>query len=342
MRVPIILALALLLIGAPSVMAFTPIEHVPAAGDALDLAPQGDAFSPGATAGRASPSASLIVWWSVLAVVCTACLVALWRRDVIRPGSFAKLAPRDLGPWPSIFWLMATLALLVVGTIAAAMTMWIVGVDAARPEAMTTRQAAIIGLVHQVCVLIAALGVVITIGRMPPSRGLAAARDAGLWFRPRDIVLGFAGIALCLPVTLAASQLAMMIHRLTTRASGETLAHDTLRRLVHDADTWAWVSAATAVLVAPIAEELLYRGFLQSSLLKASGRAWTAILGTSVMFTLMHASVTSGWYALVQIFALSVGLGIAFERTRSLGVPVVMHVCFNAANVALALAMHAK
>ena len=38
-------------------------------------------------------------------------------------------------------------------------------------------------------------------------------------------------------------------------------------------------------------------------------------------------------------FVLSIGLGIAFERTKRIGVPILMHVLFNAGNVAITLMM---
>jgi membrane protease YdiL (CAAX protease family) len=34
---------------------------------------------------------------------------------------------------------------------------------------------------------------------------------------------------------------------------------------------------------------------------------------------------------------LGLAMGIAFERTKRLGVPIIMHICFNGLNVALAL-----
>ena len=37
------------------------------------------------------------------------------------------------------------------------------------------------------------------------------------------------------------------------------------------------------------------------------------------------------------LFALGAGMGLAYERTRRLGVPIVMHMGFNAANIALAM-----
>jgi membrane protease YdiL (CAAX protease family) len=65
---------------------------------------------------------------------------------------------------------------------------------------------------------------------------------------------------------------------------------------------------------------------------------WISILGTSTLFTLVHrmGQPPVPWHALVPIFVLSVSMGVAYERTKRIGVPIAMHVCFNALNVALA------
>ena len=62
----------------------------------------------------------------------------------------------------------------------------------------------------------------------------------------------------------------------------------------------------------------------------------TAITLTSVAFVLMHMTVASP-HALAPLFVLSLGLGWAYERTGRLAAPIVMHMVFNLANLALAL-----
>ena len=44
------------------------------------------------------------------------------------------------------------------------------------------------------------------------------------------------------------------------------------------------------------------------------------------------------YYALAPLFMLSVTMGLAFERTKHIGVPIVMHAAFNALNIALVVA----
>ncbi|MCE7972903.1 MAG: CPBP family intramembrane metalloprotease [Leptolyngbya sp. PLA1] len=165
----------------------------------------------------------------------------------------------------------------------------------------------------------------------------ASAPSAGLSFKPRDLPLAIV-LGLCVfPLTQCASFAAVALHRL----SGGTynhIAHESLQTILdHRTDPWTWALGLVAVVIAPIVEETLYRGCLQSAFLRLTGRPRASIVFSAAVFTLAHVGV-GPWYGLVPIFVLSLGLGLAFERTRSLAVPIGMHVVFNAANVALALA----
>jgi membrane protease YdiL (CAAX protease family) len=55
------------------------------------------------------------------------------------------------------------------------------------------------------------------------------------------------------------------------------------------------------------------------------------------VFAVAHRTAGVPWYAIVTLFVLSVCLGAAFERWRSIGVPIAMHMAFNAGNVVLAM-----
>ena len=87
--------------------------------------------------------------------------------------------------------------------------------------------------------------------------------------------------------------------------------------------------AAVAVLLAPLLEEILFRGHLQTASVRLLGRPG-AILGVSLLFALIHPQTHQP-----AIFTLSVLLGIAYERTGRLWVPIFMHMCFNAVPVLL-------
>jgi hypothetical protein len=84
-----------------------------------------------------------------------------------------------------------------------------------------------------------------------------------------------------------------------------------------------------AVVIAPMFEEVFFRGFAYPTLKQRLG-AWPAMLIVSAIFALSHAHLPS----LVPLFALAIGLALAYELTGSLFVPIGMHALFNAVMVA--------
>ncbi|NIS30164.1 MAG: CPBP family intramembrane metalloprotease, partial [Actinobacteria bacterium] len=90
------------------------------------------------------------------------------------------------------------------------------------------------------------------------------------------------------------------------------------------------------LLIGP-GEELLYRNVVQKSLYDAFSRP-AAVVVASVVFAAAHVPAYSSAGAtplgvlntLTVVFALSVVLGAAFERTRNVLVPALIHGGFNA------------
>jgi membrane protease YdiL (CAAX protease family) len=140
-----------------------------------------------------------------------------------------------------------------------------------------------------------------------------------------------------------------------------------LQRMVLDHPTAgiACLAVLSAVLLAPAAEELVFRGIIQSWLTqwtlrslpdepapamerdgledqaidvipalapvpqtqnRSFGSAQLPIVVTSALFAAVHADQ---WPAPVPIFFLAVGLGLAYQRTGSLVASFVMHALFN-------------
>lgn len=83
------------------------------------------------------------------------------------------------------------------------------------------------------------------------------------------------------------------------------------------------------VVLAPIAEEIVFRGVLLPSLARHWG-VRVAVVGSSALFAFMHVTP----YAIVPIFVLAVALGVLFVRTGSLWVCIAAHVLFNATGLA--------
>lgn len=90
--------------------------------------------------------------------------------------------------------------------------------------------------------------------------------------------------------------------------------------------------AILALGVAPVMEELIYRGLLYPTV-KQLGFPRSALWGTSVLFAMSHVNLLS-FLPLVCFGALLVWL---YETTDNLLAPITAHFVFNAINVALAL-----
>jgi len=95
----------------------------------------------------------------------------------------------------------------------------------------------------------------------------------------------------------------------------------------------------TAVLIAPLLEEMLFRGLFQtmirSFLLNFRYRqsAWLSIIISAALFAVVH-QAPGHW---PTIFILGVCLGYAYEKSGSLFRPIFIHCLFNATAVIAAL-----
>ncbi|MDQ6681963.1 MAG: CPBP family intramembrane metalloprotease [Chloroflexota bacterium] len=92
------------------------------------------------------------------------------------------------------------------------------------------------------------------------------------------------------------------------------------------------VIGITFVLVAPIAEEIFFRGIAFNAWEREYG-ARRALIGSALLFALVHASLV----AFLPIFGLGLVLALVYRRTRNLAAPIALHATFNAIAVALAL-----
>jgi membrane protease YdiL (CAAX protease family) len=85
---------------------------------------------------------------------------------------------------------------------------------------------------------------------------------------------------------------------------------------------------AAAVIMAPLGEEFLFRGYFYPVGKRFFGAAPSAVL-TAVIFALLHANVVS----FAGLFLLALCWALAYEHTGSLLVPITMHASFNAMNL---------
>lgn len=102
-------------------------------------------------------------------------------------------------------------------------------------------------------------------------------------------------------------------------------------------ETSPWLRAYfifLAVVLAPVVEEILFRGMLLPALAKRFGAA-AAVVITAMVFAAIHAHVPS----LVPLFVLACALSLAYIGTGSLAASMIMHAAFNGLTVSLLLAV---
>jgi uncharacterized protein len=91
--------------------------------------------------------------------------------------------------------------------------------------------------------------------------------------------------------------------------------------------------AVTAVVLAPLFEEMFFRGFLQPLLSRTLGVALGVIL-TALLFGGLHSSEYKGaWQYVAGITLVGIALGVVRAKTNSIIPGAVMHGCFNAVSV---------
>lgn len=98
---------------------------------------------------------------------------------------------------------------------------------------------------------------------------------------------------------------------------------------------WWWLLVVVAVVGAPIAEEILFRGFIVSFLARSRlGFAGAAVI-SSALWTAMHAGYSA--QGLTLIFLLGLILSAILWRTGSLRAPIFCHAVYNAGSMAFLL-----
>jgi len=85
----------------------------------------------------------------------------------------------------------------------------------------------------------------------------------------------------------------------------------------------------TVVIVAPLFEEMLFRGLFQTIIRSFAAGPWLSIMIGSALFAMVH-NEPAHWPAL---FVLAACLGYAYERSGSLLRPIFIHSLFNATTI---------
>ena len=177
------------------------------------------------------------------------------------------------------------------------------------------------------------VAVILAFARFHFARGLK-----GFGFRlrtiPRDFGAALVSLLAVWPLVLAMIVLATAIGKTLRGQDFEMPQHKELELMAEFPGLFSRILIVfLAVVIAPLLEEMLFRGVLQTVIRSYVGRPWFAIVITSILFAMVHENYEH-WPAL---FVLATGLGYLYERSGSLFQPIFMHALFNGVTVAAAL-----
>lgn len=309
---------------------------------------------------QADPSAggdaAALARWAVLGILSAVGLAIAWRAGAFRARSVA--GPERLGggvamaaPWMSIVFAGAIVWLAsqaVYGAMIAERARPAVTIPAAtlpadgptsRPQVeLTTGDLAFLSTVP------ALLGAgVMVVGAAVSAPGLLGR----LGLVPGDAArgLGYAAAGFCVAYPLVVWVLLGLERAYRAAGFEHPKRHELLERLGESPAALPTAAILVgAVVAAPLFEELLFRGGVQSLLRTWLARpaqpgwsgaagAWGAIVLTSLLFSMIH----TAWMA-PAIFVLSLCIGYLYERTGNLWAAILLHAGFNAAMTAMSLA----
>lgn len=244
-------------------------------------------------------------------------------------------APDAIGPPPPLVWFAGAFALYLLaqafgGLVALALTDAPVSPDAPPDFQTLSVSTGAFSLVAGVL----SVGAIVLFRRLSKRAPEPATPRSG-------VAAGLLGFLAAVPVLVVVGDLSALMHIWLAGARPDPIAHDTLHLLLdHRADPMVLLLVGGAVVGAPVFEETVYRGLLQTSLVRALRMRWLAVALTAGLFTLAHVGSRGGVpaQALPQILAVGLVCGLLREHPRAgLSGAMVFHMLFNACNVVLAL-----
>jgi len=153
----------------------------------------------------------------------------------------------------------------------------------------------------------------------------------------KDFFMGFVNLLATWPLMMAAITMTMFVAELIWGSDYQMQQHQQLEMISEYTQLPLRIMIVfVAVIIAPLLEEMLFRGFVQTtirSFFNIRNSAWPAIAASSVFFAIMHED-PGHWPAL---FILGVCLGYSYEKSGSLLRPIFIHLFFNAYSIAAAL-----
>lgn len=146
--------------------------------------------------------------------------------------------------------------------------------------------------------------------------------ELGIAKRPKwmDLVWWFCAIFGYLVLTVGITALAMYLFPSADYKQKQEIGFQTLTH------SWEYILAfASLVVIAPVAEELIFRGYLFGKLKKYAA-VWVSILCSAALFAVAHGQ----WNVALDTFALGIVLASLRVVTGSIWVSIALHALKNA------------
>ena len=148
---------------------------------------------------------------------------------------------------------------------------------------------------------------------------------------PKDFFMGVLSWVIAFPLVVAVGQLAdLALFLFTDFESYEQVAVRYLKTTLSSPETLT-VALFTILIAAPMIEECLFRGFLQTYF-KRFLSPKKAIVLSSICFALFHFAPSQGIgniSLLISLFVFALFLGFIYERQASLTASLALHITFN-------------
>ena len=142
------------------------------------------------------------------------------------------------------------------------------------------------------------------------------------------LVTGFGLVVIAMALALSTS---LLIQALGDQAEPQKLVTLIAEEAAKPDQTGALVFfVVMAAVVAPVVEEILFRGILYPAI-KQIGYPRIAAIGTAILFALFHVNLLT----FASLTAVALGLIALYEFTDNLLAPIVAHAVFNASNLTM-------
>lgn len=248
-----------------------------------------------------------------------------WRAaGALPPVPLHRLDPADLLMALLAMWMLPSFVPALARTISAALS-------GQEPSSMPATEAAaeVLPAAAQLLGRTAAALAVLWLGLR--SYGSAAAWGLRPLHAGRNLLIAVASFVAVWPLCAGALFLTRGIAALFIPGY-EAEDHTAIQTLAANVSPWIrGMTAFGAVVVAPIAEELFFRGMLQPALAQWSRSTWAGILLAALLFGLLHLSVPD---TVPPLTLFGIALGFVAVKSGSLVAPILLHMVFNARTVA--------